>query len=212
MNFTLYPNGLFQFMVIFIATSITFADDDAKEPTYPVDVMSIQTILVDSNDQPIAGVKATVSGLCCLEKRQSLYPWPSENIGKLQESQSRSDGTIEFGYPVKFGTPEKWRATSAITISFSHPEYVAQWTNSELADFPSKIKLESGCKVHLSAIDESNKPVERFFPVVTCRHEARTWEFSPGNAKTGCLSKGKLMCMLVSPSKSGTMFSKLLEF
>ena len=212
MNFTLRPIAIPQFLVLFIATSLAFADDDAKGPTYHVEVMSVQTIMVDANDRPIAGVKATVRGLCCIEFPHTLYPWPSENIGKLQESQSKADGSIEFRYPVKFGVPGKWQGTSAIAISFSHPNYVAQWRNEELAQFPEKIKLESGCKVHLSAIDEAKKPVERFFPIVTCRHEARMWEYTPGNAKTGCLSQGKLRCLLVSPRASGTLFSKLLEF
>ena len=201
-------------ILLFMNTAVdsASADDAPKKLNYPVDVSSIQTILVDANDQPISGVKATVSGLCSLEEPHALHRWPSENIGKSQELQSQTDGTIEFRYPVKFGTPEKWRTTTALAISFSHPDYVAQWTNNEVGDFPKKIKFESGCKVHLSAIDDSNKPVERFFPFVNSRHEAWTWEFTPGSAKTGCMSEGKQMCMLVSPSESGALFSKLLEF
>ena len=212
MNFTLYANALSRFLVLFIATTIAFADDDPKEPTYPVDVLSIQTILVDANDQPIDGVRSTVNGLRCLEDRGSWYGWPSENIGKVQESQSQTDGTVEFRYPVKFGVPEKWLTTTTLDISFSHPEYVANRTEITLADIPQKIKFESGCKVLLSAIDDSGKPVERFFPMVASRDGPPNWVFTPGNAKTGCMSKGKQMCMLVSPSESRPLFSKLFEF
>ena len=210
MNITFYLNSLVQLLALFIATTIAFADDP-KEPTYPVEVLSIQTVLVDANDQPIAGVKATVNGLRCLEDRGSWYGWPSSNIGKVQESQSQTDGTIEFLYPVKFGVPEKWLTTTTLDISFSHSEFVAMRTEIKLAEIPQKIKFESGCKVHLSAIDNSGKPVERFLPLVPSRGGPPNWIFTPGSAKTGCMSKGKKMCMLVSPSDSGTLFSKLFE-
>lgn len=212
MNITFYANALTRFLVLFIATTIAFADDDSKEPTYPVDVLSIQTILVDANDQPIAGVKATVNGLRCLEDQGSWYGWPSPNIGKVQESQSQANGTVEFRYPVKFGVPEKWLTTTTLDISFSHSEFVANRTEIKLDNIPEKIKLQPGCKVQLSAIDNSGKPVERFFPMVASRNEAPNWVFTSGSAKTGCMSKGKQMCMLVSPSDSGTQFSKLFEF
>lgn len=212
MNITLYAKVLSRFLVLFLTTTIAFADDNPKEPTYPVDVLSIQTILVDAIDQPIAGVKATVNGLRCLEDQGSWYGWPSPNIGKVQESQSQTDGTVEFRYPVKFGVPEKWLTTTTLDISFSHPEYVANRTEIKLDNIPKKIKLESGCKVHLSAIDESGKPVEQFFPMVASRNEAPKWAFTPGSAKTSGMSKGKQMCMLVSPNESGGLFSKLFEF
>jgi hypothetical protein len=212
MRITFREKVLSRFLVLFLATTIAFADDDPKQPNYPVDVLSIQTILVDANDQPIAGIKATVNGLRCLEDQGSWYGWPSPNIGKVQESQSQADGTVEFRYPVKFGVPEKWLTTTTLDISFSHPEYVANRTEIKLDNVPQKIKLESGCKVQLSAIDDSGKPVERFFPMVASRDASPKWAFTPGSAKTGGMSKGKQMCMLVSPNESGALFSKLFEF
>ena len=212
MNITFCANATSRFLVLFLATTIAFADDDAKKPTYPVEVLSIQTILVDANDQPIAGVKATVNGLRCLEDRGSWYGWPSPNIGKVQESQSQTDGKVEFRYPVKFGVPEKWLTTTTLDISFSHPEYVANRTEITLDKIPERIKLQSGCKVQLSAIESSGKSVERFFPMVASRDAAPKWGFTPGSAKTGGMSQGKQMCMLVSPNESGGLFSKLFEF
>ena len=209
-----YRYSLIFLMLLHLSTDAKSAstDDDQKLPTYPVDVLSIQTILVDANDQPIAGVKATVNGLRCLEDRGSWYGWPSPNIGKVQESQSQTDGTVEFRYPVKFGVPEKWLTTTTLDISFSHSEFVANQTEITLDKIPEKIKLQSGCKVQLNAIDGSGKPVERFFPIVASRDGLPNWEFAPGSTKTGCMSKGKQMCMLVSPSGSGPLFSKLFEF
>ena len=116
-------------VLVFIFASLAvettaLADDDPKEPTYPVEVLSIQTILVDANDQPIANAKATVNGMRCLEDPGSWYGWPSPNIGKVQDSQSGSNGKTDFRYPIKFGVPEKWLTTTTLDINFSHPDYV----------------------------------------------------------------------------------------
>ena len=77
-------------------------EDDPKTPTYPVEVLSIQTVLVDSNNNPIQDVKAFVFAMRCLEDRGSHYGWPSPNIGPVRDSQSQSDGKIKFHYPAKF--------------------------------------------------------------------------------------------------------------
>ena len=203
---------LFLFLLLVVESATAFADDDTKEPTYPVEVLSIQTLLVDANGQPIADVKATVDSLRCLEDVGSAYRWPSRNIGKVQKSQSQNDGTIDFRYPVKFGVPGKWLTTATLDISFSHPDYVAERSEISLANIPEKIKLHSGCKVALSAIDDFGTPVDRIFPMVERRYGRPNWVFTPGSAKTCCISKGQQMCMLVSPSESGTLFSKLFEF
>ena len=201
------------FTLIYFAVATTaLANEDPMDPTYPVEVLSIQTILVDVNDQPIANAKASVNGVRCFEDPGSWYSWPSPNIGKVQNSQSRSDGKTDFRFPIMFGVPEKWLTTSTLDINFCHPDYIPKRTEIKLDNIPEKIVLQSGCKVQVNAIDQSGKPLECFFPLVA-RHEGNSsWVFSSGSAKTGCMSKGKQLCMLVSPSESGTMFSKPFEF
>jgi hypothetical protein len=211
MNGNASAKFLFPFLAMFVA-AIAQADDGAKPPTYPVEVSSIQTILVDANDQPISDVKATVSGMRCLEDQGSWYGWPASNVGKVNESVSQADGTTAFQYPIKFGVPEKWLTTTTLDISFSHPDFVAKRIEINLAKVPTKIKLESGCKVELTAIDTKGKSVERFFPLIAGNEGPPNWVFSSGKAKTGCMSNGRQWCMLVSPSESGPLFSKLFEF
>ncbi len=196
-----------------ICSQRTFGqEDDPKPPTYPVDVMTIQTILVDSNNNPIPDVKASVYAMRCLEDRGSHYGWPSGNIGPVNDSKSKSDGKIEFRYPAKFGVPEKWLTTCSFDFTLSHPDFVSKTTEINLEKIPEKIVLESGCKVKLGAIDGSSKPVERFLPMIAGRDGSPKWNVSNGNASTGGFSKGKQMCMLACPNGSGTLFSKLFEF
>ena len=95
-----------------------------KKPEYPVEVLSVKTVIVDSNGNPIPDVKAFVYAMRCFEDRGSHYGWPSPNIGLVQDSQSLEDGNIECRYPVKFGAPEKWLITCSIDITFSHPHFV----------------------------------------------------------------------------------------
>jgi len=185
---------------------------EPKKPEYPVDVLSVNTVIVDSNGSPIPHVKAFVFAMRCLEDRGSHYGWPSPNIGPVQDSQSLADGRIECRYPVKFGVPEKWLTACSIDITLSHPDFVPQRVEIILDKIPEKIALQPGCKVRFGAIDNSGKPVERFFPMIAGRGGPPHWIFADGITSSGCLSKGKQKCMLACPSESGTLFSKLFAF
>lgn len=187
-------------------------DDTAKPPTDPVEVLSIQSILVDTNGQPIQDVAATVFGLRCLEDKGSWYGWPSNNIGEVQDSKSRADGGIDFRYPVKYGVPEKWLTTSTLDITLIHPEFVPHRLEISLEKVPEKIVLTSGCKVTFSAIDENGTAIDRLFPMVPGLAFAPKWEFTKGSARSGGLPASKHMCMLASPNSTGTRFSKLFQF
>ncbi len=136
MNITLYADALARFLVLFIATTIAFADDDSKEPTYPVKVLSIQTILVDVDGESVVGAKvftwpnkvnltggstlltSTWRAIDYIERLlrgdSDWSPWSEESLISRHYQVSDEEGMVTLR-DIPVGSEER--------INVEHPEY-----------------------------------------------------------------------------------------
>ncbi len=178
------------------------ADDKPGPPVAIVPTETFQVRVVDEEGKPVAGVTITPSGLR-VPNDGSWFSSGAMNPALPPPGEYTTDeqGNVTIEYP-KYVVER--RPTGVVIVQASHPEFVDDDTELQVALPNPTVVLKRGGRVEVSArLADGTQPAERLF-AIDGRWSSQPWELSkPGNLRSPVLGAEKMTVRVVYLPEDG---------
>ena len=207
----IFPFALVVLQLSFVASCL--AQDEKNEDSIqaPVPMQEFEVTVIDQDGKPIEGAEVLVNGVRCEEDPGSWYSWPANNGGPMPIVQTDENGFAKFQYPTKLGGGGQFFTITILTMTFRHPRFISQRSETPVDEEAFEQTLAPGCHVTYSAVNEAEEQIKKFGAYISGPGHDAKWTMTDGTIESSAVPDGNWQTMLVAPQEDGvTLFSGIL--